>query len=88
MLDDSKSDIERLYNALAKNNLITARMVHKHLRTLHGLDKKEVRNRLETLTKSKIVKAYESIRNGTFNGNVQVTQLGLSVSGNGKKRGV
>lgn len=53
--EDLNDDINRLYNALKNNRMITARMIHAHLRTIHELDAKNIRNSITMLGQTKIV---------------------------------
>ena len=53
--EDLNSDINRLYNALKNNRMITARMIHAHLRTVHEFRPKNIRDSLTTLGQKKIV---------------------------------
>ena len=55
--DDSKQDIERLYNALARNNKNEATIILTHLIKVHQRTRKDVAASIKVLGTEKIVLA-------------------------------
>jgi len=56
-IDDSAEDIEKLYNALKRNNTNEATILLKHLVKLHHFTRKIVEARIKVLGAEKIAKA-------------------------------